>query len=67
MQLDFSIVVPVYNRADIIKETIPHILSQEYENYEVIVVDDGSTDNTWDTLQTIKHPRLKIFKKNMIL
>ncbi|OXA81459.1 glycosyltransferase family 2 protein [Flavobacterium frigidimaris] len=41
-----SIIIPTYNRANLITETLNSILMQSYENWECIVVDDGSTDNT---------------------
>ena len=41
-----SIVIPTYNRAYLIVETLNSILAQTYQNWECIVVDDGSTDNT---------------------
>lgn len=42
----FSVVIPLYNRADLIGTTLKSVLAQEFEDYEVIVVDDGSTDNS---------------------
>jgi glycosyltransferase involved in cell wall biosynthesis len=42
----FSIVVPAYNRADLIEKTICSTLEQHYFHFEMIIVDDGSTDNT---------------------
>ena len=39
-----SVVIPTYNRADFILKTLNSILDQEYQNFEVIIVDDGSTD-----------------------
>jgi len=43
-----SIVIPTYNRADLISESIESALNQTYRNIEVIVIDDGSKDNTKD-------------------
>ncbi|WP_231999484.1 glycosyltransferase family 2 protein [Pseudomonas extremorientalis] len=42
-----SILIPVYNRADIIADTLSSALAQTYEHVEVIVVDNASTDDTW--------------------
>jgi glycosyltransferase involved in cell wall biosynthesis len=41
-----SIITPTYNRADLLQATIESILKQEYQNWEHIIIDDGSTDNT---------------------
>lgn len=45
-----SIIIPTYNRAQLIKETVDSILAQTYKKWECIIVDDGSTDNTKDVL-----------------
>lgn len=47
----FSIVVPTYNRANLLPKTLATLLAQSYKNYEIIVVDDGSTDNTAQIMQ----------------
>jgi len=47
-----SVVIPAYNRAGIIGETIENVLQQTYGNIEIIVVDDGSTDETQSVLRS---------------
>lgn len=46
-----SIVTQCYNREDVVAETIESVLSQNYPNLEYIVIDDGSTDNSWEIIQ----------------
>ncbi|HEY1193478.1 glycosyltransferase family 2 protein [Flavobacterium sp.] len=46
-----SIIIPTYNRANLISETLNSIIAQTYQNWECIIVDDGSTDNTKEVLQ----------------
>jgi glycosyltransferase involved in cell wall biosynthesis len=46
-----SIIIPIYNRAHLITETLDSILAQTYANWECIIVDDGSTDMTLDVVQ----------------
>jgi glycosyltransferase involved in cell wall biosynthesis len=45
-----SILIPVYNREHLVGETIESALAQSYSNIEIIIVDNCSTDNTWDDL-----------------
>ena len=49
-QIFFSIVIPVYNQADNIQKTLESVFSQRKDDYEIIVVDDGSTDSTPEIL-----------------
>lgn len=47
----FSIIIPSYNRAHLILNTLDSVKNQNFENYEVIIIDDGSTDNTKETVE----------------
>lgn len=49
-----SVIIPTYNREQMIKEAIESVLSQTYKDFEIIVVDDGSTDNTKKVLGPYK-------------
>lgn len=48
-----TIIIPTYNRADLIGETLSSVFTQTYRDFEVIVVDDGSTDDTASVLQPL--------------
>ena len=58
-----SIIVPCFNSAKTIKNTLKTILAQSYTNLEVIVVSDGSTDDTVKIAKSIKDPRIQIIEK----
>ena len=57
-----SIIMPSYNTAPYIKQTIQSVLDQTYTNWELIIVDDYSTDNTDEVVDTIKDCRIRYFK-----
>lgn len=57
-----SIIMPAYNRAWIIKRAIESILVQTYGNFELIVVDDGSTDNTAEVISGFTDRRVTLLK-----
>jgi glycosyltransferase involved in cell wall biosynthesis len=59
----FSVIIPTYNRADFIRQTIESILSQSFTDFELLVVDDGSTDNTGEIVSEIKDSRIVYYKK----
>lgn len=59
-----SIIIPTHNRAHLISRAIQSIIEQTYTNWELIIVDDGSTDNTEEVLQPfLKDPRIDYLKK----
>ena len=59
-----SIIVPVYNREELICETLDSIIMQTYTNWECIIIDDHSTDKTVDVIlsYSLNDSRIKIFK-----
>jgi len=59
--INISIIVPAYNAEKTILKTISSIQKQSYSSFELIVIDDGSTDKTCELLSTVSDPRLKVF------
>jgi len=59
-----SIIIPTWNRAQFIAPTIDSVLKQTYKNHEIIVVDDGSTDNTREVLEAYRDKITCIVKRN---
>ena len=60
--MKFSIIVPTYNREKYIIKCIDSVLDQTYDNFEVIIIDDGSTDNTENLVKKYQDKRIKYFK-----
>lgn len=58
--IKFSVIIPTFNRAHVLSRAIESVLSQSYPHFEIIVIDDGSTDETQNVLS--KYPRIKILK-----
>mgnify|MGYP003999977059 CR=1 FL=1 len=58
-----SVIMSIYNGEKYLKESVWSILKQTYENFEFIIIDDGSTDETLNILNTISDLRLKIISK----
>lgn len=56
----FSIVIPVYNKEKYISRTLKSILNQTFFNFEIIIVDDGSTDNSIKILKNFDDKRIKV-------
>ena len=64
--MKFSIIIPTYNRADFLANAIISVLNQSYENWELIIVDDGSTDNTKEIIKKFisQDSRIKYLYQN---
>lgn len=60
----FSVVIPTFNRAGFINQTIGSVLKQTISDFEVIVIDDGSTDETGDVVRSIDDERVKYHYKS---
>jgi len=61
-----SIIMSTYNRADLILETIESIQKQTYSNWELIIVDDGSEDNTAELIRKLHDSRIKFYSAGRI-
>lgn len=59
----FSVVIPLYNKEISIKSTIESVLNQTFDNFELIVVDDGSTDASPYIVSEIKDDRIKLIRQ----
>ena len=57
-----SIVIPTYNHAVFLNRALISIIKQEYENWEVIVVDNHSDDHTEEVVYSFENPKIKLFK-----
>lgn len=61
-----SIIIPTFNRADVLEEMLKSVLAQTYGNWECLIIDDGSTDNTENVLQSylVIDSRFSLFKRD---
>lgn len=63
MEPFFNVVIPTYNREVFLKRCLDSMLGQEYQNWEAVVVDDGSTDNTRSLVKEYDDDRIRYFFK----
>ncbi|MUU79647.1 glycosyltransferase family 2 protein [Winogradskyella endarachnes] len=60
----FSVIIPLYNKEDHIEKTLQSVLNQNFKDFEVIIIDDGSTDNSVKKVKKIKDSRIKLYSQN---
>jgi glycosyltransferase involved in cell wall biosynthesis len=56
-----SVIIPAYNAEKTIKETIQSVLNQTWQDFELLIINDGSQDATLEVIESIQDPRIKIF------
>lgn len=60
----FSVVIPLYNKENYIETTLKSVLNQTFKNFEIIVVNDGSTDNSLQVVETFSDNRIHTIQQN---
>ena len=56
----FSVVIPLYNKQNYIKETIKSVLNQTFQDLEIVIVNDGSKDDSVKVVESIQDDRIKL-------
>jgi glycosyltransferase involved in cell wall biosynthesis len=60
----FSVVIPLYNKEKHIKKTINSVITQSFQNFEIVIVNDGSKDDGIKVVEEIRDPRIRIFNQD---
>lgn len=58
-----SVIIPLYNKESAIKKTVESVLNQTYRDFELLIINDGSTDNSLEVLSKFKDQRIRIISK----
>ena len=64
-EIKVSVIIPTYNRAKLIKRSILSVLNQTYQNFEIIVVDDGSADDTKSVVESFNNPKIRYIRHDI--
>ncbi|MEM3449448.1 MAG: glycosyltransferase family 2 protein [Nitrososphaerota archaeon] len=57
-----SVIIPVYNAAKWVERSIKSVLNQTYQNFEIIIIDDGSTDNSWSIINKYSSDKVRVYR-----
>ena len=64
MAIMFSVIIPVFNKGLHISRSIESVLAQTYPHFELLLIDDASTDNSLEVMQKFNDPRIRILKRS---
>lgn len=59
----FSVIIPLYNKEDYIEDTLKSVLNQTFQDFEVNIINDGSTDNSLEKVEKFKDDRIRLFNQ----
>ncbi|WP_308990859.1 glycosyltransferase family 2 protein [Mariniflexile litorale] len=59
----FSVIIPLYNKENYVNKTLQSILSQTFTDFEIIIINDGSTDNSIEEVKKTNDPRIKLYNQ----
>ncbi|UGB28717.1 glycosyltransferase family 2 protein [Metabacillus sp. B2-18] len=62
--LGVTVVIPLYNKENYIKRAVQSVLSQTVQTFEIVIIDDGSTDNSYNIVAEIRDPRIRVIQQN---
>jgi len=61
--IEFSVIIPVFNRANLARRAIVSVLNQTLQDFEIVIVDDGSSDNLYDVVINLSDERIIMIKQ----
>lgn len=58
-----SVLISAYNAEEYLEDSVTSILRQSFQHFEILIVDDGSTDGTWSTIERMRDPRIRAWRR----